>query len=280
MLARLPGLVASHSSHITWFERELVPAKFTLERFAGARRLFDVDDTIWLASDRPFSEEIASRCYGVIAGSRFLADHYKKQGARVWIVPTSVNTLLWRPPERPKSAEWTIGWTGTSSNLKYLYDIEEPLADFLMEHPGSQLLVVCDTEPLFKRIPPHRLRFERWTPEREVSLVQEMDVGLAPLADTEWARGKCALKMLMYMAVGIPVVCSPVGANKEVLEKGNAGFSAVTPDDWYEALRLLFEDQELTSRLGAIGREVVEEHYSVRKNAFELARIFQMVACA
>src|SRR4028119_290829 len=115
MLARLPGLIASHSSHITWFERELVPAKFTLERFAGARRLFDVDDTIWLANNRPFSEEIVSRCYGVIAGSRFLANHYEKQGARVWIVPTSVDTMLWRPPEKPKSAEWTIGWTGTAS---------------------------------------------------------------------------------------------------------------------------------------------------------------------
>ena len=278
ILARLPGLVASHSGHITWFERELVPGKVTLERFAGTRRLFDVDDAIWLISGSSFSEEIASSCYGVIAGNRFLGDHYKKQGARVWVVPTSVDTGLWRPSDRPESAEWTIGWTGTSSNLGYLYAIEEPLGDFLVQHPGSRLLVVCDKEPVFKRIPRHGWRFEQWSPEREVNLVQEMDVGLMPLADTEWARGKCALKMLMYMAVGIPLVCSPVGANKEVLEHGDAGFSAITPNDWYEALCRLFDDRVLSSRLGATGRRVVEEHYSVHRNVVVLAKIFQEVA--
>ena len=281
ILTRLPRLAASQLGHITWFERELVPAKFTLERFAGTPRLFDVDDAIWLLdNDSSFSEKIVSRCYGVIAGNHFLADHYKKLGARVWVVPTSVDTEMWKPLTRPESAEWTIGWTGSASNLGYLYAIEEPLADFLAQHSRSRFLIVCNKEPSFKKIPPHSWRFEQWSPEREVSLVQEMDVGLMPLADTEWARGKGALKMLMYMAVGIPVVCSPVGVNKEVLEQGNVGFSAVTPNDWYEALGLLFDDRGLASRFGATGRKVVVERYSVRKNAIVLAKIFQEVACA
>ncbi len=104
-----------------------------------------------------------------------------------------------------------------------------------------------------------------------------MDVGLMPLADTEWERGKCAFKMLSYMAVGRPVVVSPIGANREVLERDEVGLPAVTPDDWHCALRQLFDHPEAAVRMGAAGRAVVEAHYSVRRSAETLAQIFQQV---
>ncbi|MFN2515431.1 MAG: glycosyltransferase family 4 protein [Pyrinomonadaceae bacterium] len=279
IIARLPGVVASRATDITWFRRELITGKATLERFVGGKRLFDVDDAIWLTGAPSFSERIVSHCDGVIAGNSFLAQHYEKIGARVWIVPTSIDTNVWLPQTiKRESKEWTIGWIGTWSNAKYLYSVEEPLADFLAEHSDVRLLIVCDRKPAFTRIPTNRWHFQRWSPDRETRLVQEMDVGLMPLDDTEWTRGKCGFKMLSYMAVGLPVVVSPVGANEEVLSHGEVGFAVRTASDWYEALQRLYQDREMATRMGKAGRTVVEDHYSVERNAKLLANIFQQVA--
>jgi glycosyltransferase involved in cell wall biosynthesis len=99
-----------------------------------------------------------------------------------------------------------------------------------------------------------------------------------PLPDTDWSRGKCAFKMISYMAVGASVVVSPIGANQEVLQKADAGLPAVSGNDWYEALRLLFHDRKRARTLGLAGRQLVEEEYSVSKNACVLAKIFAEVA--
>lgn len=279
-LGRLPGVLAARRSDITWLERELIPGRSTLERFAGRRRLFDVDDAIWLLSETRFSEEIAEMCDGVIAGNQYIADHYRERGARTWVVPTSIDTDVWRPLERREGEGLTIGWIGSQSNLPYLYEIEEALADFLTGHDDARLLIVCDRDPSFKKIPARSWRFVPWSPQTEVSLVREMDAGLMPLADTAWTRGKCAFKMISYMAVGIPVVVSPVGVNREILEQAEVGLAARSTDEWYDALRALYEDRDLGLRLGAAGRRLVEEKYSVNSNVVALAEIFLEVAGA
>lgn len=152
LLARLPGLLAARAGKVTWLERELAPGKLALERFAGARRLFDVDDAIWLNASN-FSERLAELCDGVVAGNEFIADHYRKLGARVWTIPTSLDTTQWQPGLAARRDRWTIGWTGTSSNLEYLYLIEDALADFLGDDRPAQLLVVCDRRPVLKKLP-------------------------------------------------------------------------------------------------------------------------------
>jgi glycosyltransferase involved in cell wall biosynthesis len=281
MLGRLRGLRATRLSDITWLEREMIPGRLSLERFAGRRKLFDVDDAIWLLNETRFSEQIAELCDGVIAGNQFIADHYRQQHARVWVVPTSIDTEVWKPAEvRTPRARWMIGWIGSASNLPYLYGIEEPLADFLNEHPEAHLRVVSDRVPSFKRIPPSSWSFVCWSPDGEVRLVQEMDVGLMPLPDTEWTRGKCAFKMISYMAAGLPVVVSPVGVNSRILGQGEVGLAAASSEEWYDALLGLFEDRSLATRMGAAGREVVLEHYSVSHNVSRLADIFREVAGA
>lgn len=278
-LLRVPGLLASQSSDITWLGRELLSGRSGLERRAGTKRLFDVDDAIWLVYPQSnFSEEIARDSAGVIAGNSFLAAHYEEAGARVWTVPTSIDTNIWQPSEKQASDVWTIGWTGTWSNLKYLSEIEQPLADFLATHAESRLLVVSDRRPAFSKIPAARWSFVQWSPASEVRAVQAIDVGLMPLADTEWARGKCAFKMLSYMSVGLPVVASPFGVNREILQTHDVGFAATVHDDWHEALLRLYDDRALASRLGRNGRAVVEEHFSVNANAAKLAAIFREVA--
>ncbi len=285
LLARAPALLAAKSSDITWLEREMTPGRLTAEGFAGRRRVLDVDDAIWLASGSDFSERLAAQCDGVIAGNETIAGHYRPHARRVWVVPTAVDTRRWRPASNTRDAEgqasrqskWTIGWTGTSSNLAYLYAQEEPLADFLAQNADAELLVVCDRRPRFKKIPRGSYRFARWSAESEVERVQEMKAGLMPLPDTEWARGKCAFKLIQYMAVGIPFVASPVGANLHVLGQGRAGLPAASAQGWFDALCRLHADAEESARMGRAGRALVEEHYSVERNAEALAGVFREV---
>ena len=124
---RLPGLLASQFSDVAWLGRELVSGKATWEGWAGRKRVLDVDDAIWLpyesAYESDFSAEIARRCDGVIAGNHFLQQHYERIGTRVWLVPTSVDTEAWQPPGARPSRPWTVGWIGSWSNLKFLYEI-------------------------------------------------------------------------------------------------------------------------------------------------------------
>lgn len=275
---RAPGLVAARSTDITWLGRELVSGKFTLENFAGRKRIFDVDDAIWTPYPSDFSAEIVRHCSGVIAGNRFLSDHYCKLGSQVWLIPTCVDTDVWKPPAAPHGGQWTIGWMGSWSNLPYLQEIEEPLADFLLRHPDCRLLVVSNRRPSFKNMPAGAWDFVPWSTENEIVQTQRMNVGLMPLLDSESSRGKCGFKMLCYMSVGLPVVASPVGVNAEILAHNRLGFAAASPGDWLQALECLYGDRDLGPRMGAAGRAVVEERYSVRANAPKLAGIFRQVA--
>jgi glycosyltransferase involved in cell wall biosynthesis len=278
MALRLPGLLASKFSDVTWLGRELVSGRYSLEGLAGKKRVFDVDDAIWLPYKSDFSAEIVQHCDGVIAGNQFLADHYQRLGAKVWLVPTAVDTDEWRPPIQQVNQDWTIGWIASWANLEFLYEIEEPLAQFLEDHPGSRLLIVCTRKPAFKKLSDKKWEFVQWSAENEVARVQQMDVGLMPLRDDNWSRHKCGLKALEYMAVGLPIVISPVGVNAEILNRDEVGFAATSGNDWYAALERLFTESELGPRMGAAGRRVVQEHYSVTANAPKLANIFREVA--
>lgn len=277
LLARLPGVVAGRRGDITLLQRELIPGRRTLEKFAG-RLLFDVDDAVWLTQHANSIDRLAGDSRGVIAGNEFLANYFRGLGARVWVVPTSVDAEVWTPAPKRERDEWVVGWSGTASNLKYLYALEEPLADFLTRHRDAKLLVVSDREPRFEKLPRHCWRFERWSPAEEVRQVQRMDIGLMPLAATDWERGKCGCKMLTYMAVGAATIASPVGVGGDILRQGEVGCAAVTNVDWYNALGRLYADRELASKMGATGRALLEERYSVHQNAAALADIFRQVA--
>jgi glycosyltransferase involved in cell wall biosynthesis len=115
----------------------------------------------------------------------------------------------------------------------------------------------------------------RWDAKVEATALQEMSVGIMPLPDNEWTRGKCSFKMLQYMAAGVPAVVSPVGMNKEVLSKGQVGFAVTTDKQWYEALETLYKDKKLQLNMGNTARKVVEEYFSAQKVADSLAGIFK-----
>jgi glycosyltransferase involved in cell wall biosynthesis len=168
---------------------------------------------------------------------------------------------------------YVIGWTGTAGNLKYLEGIEEPIGEFLRHHRDWQLWVVADEPPSFRKIPANRFRFIRWSPDTEALVVQRMQIGLMPLQDNEWTRGKCSFKMLQYMASGVPCIVSPVGMNADILKLGRVGLSARNEDEWYEALLTLSGDSELAHTMGSAGRTIAEQYFDTSVVGHRLAQV-------
>jgi glycosyltransferase involved in cell wall biosynthesis len=168
-----------------------------------------------------------------------------------------------------------IGWTGTSVNFEYLYSLEDALIHVFDRYTQVNLLVVADRAPEFRKLPTSRVEFVRWTPQVDKSSVARMSIGVMPLKDSEWARGKCSYKMLCYMAAHLPVVVSPVGMNSEVLACGNIGYGASNTPEWIDSLSHLIENHSLRLAMGEAGRRVVESQFSLNQLAGQYAGVFR-----
>lgn len=281
LTTRAPGLAASRCANATWLERPLREGLLTLEPLLKGPVVFDVDDAVWLhpPAGRWAARSIARRAAVVVAGNEFLADWFSPYARDVRVVPTAVDTERWQPGEQARAdGRFVVGWTGTASNLPNLYAIEAPLARFVARRADAELLVVADQRPHFARIPPERVRFVPWSSACESAAVRQMSVGVMPLPDSEWARGKCSFKMLQYMACGVPVVVSPVGMNAEVLAMGQVGLAARTSSEWYEAIEALYLDQARAEEYGRAGRLVVELRFSAAIVGATLAHLFRELA--
>ncbi len=267
IITRAPGLIGSWKAGVTWLEREMHPGCLTFEPFLKRPYVFDVDDAIWLTPPfgRRASISIARNAECVLAGNSYIAEWFGSYAKDVRIVHTAVDTHRIKPRNHRRSEStgraFTIGWTGTSSNYTYLYEIEGPLEQFLKTH-NAKFLVMADEPPKFRRLHPNQVRYIKWSPEIEVEVLAQMDVGLMPLPSTEWSMGKCSFKMLQYMASGVPVVVSPIGMNADVLSMGQVGFPAESHADWYEALVSFFKDPFLSYKCGETGRLIVERYFS------------------
>jgi glycosyltransferase involved in cell wall biosynthesis len=194
----------------------------------------------------------------VICGNRELAARLPHE--RHELLATPVDTDRFSPAAVGPPSGKVLGWVGHADNLDYLASLAEPLREVARRHPGLRLVVVAD-RPL--ELPGLEVEFRPWSLEREVACFEGMAVGLMPLADTPWARGKCAFKAIQYMALGIPAVLSPVGMNREVIEDGANGFLAGSPERWVEALDRLLSDSDLAMRVGKEGRRTAVHEYSL-----------------
>lgn len=261
---------------VTLVQRSLISSMRTFECLSTRPLILDVDDAVFLQGWPGWHDSLAQRATHVICGNEYLAEHYR-QLAPVSVIPTTVDTQKFVPSLNP-SENPVIGWSGTSSGLMFLESIEKSLGIVLKRFPSAKLKVICDRPPNFRALPADRIMFEQWTPELEVAGLQSFTVGLMPLLDTPWSRGKCAFKMLTYMAVGIPVVVSPVGPNKEILELGRAGFAASKAEDWVEALSRLLQDPALSMEMGSKGRSIVEQHFDCEVHAAALADVINQAS--
>lgn len=247
-----------------------------LERMMARRDrlVFDFDDAIWtpsLAYPNPVDRlrdfgktaAILGLARGVIAGNAHLADYaaaHARPGTRIDVLPTVVDAAVYRPAPRPSDGTVTVGWIGTPRGSSYLRDLVPALRAVARRRPEVRFVFV-GAEPFDAEGAP--VTFRDWSLTREPADVAGFDVGLMPLTDDAETRGKCAFKLVQYMACGVPGIASPVGANLEVLSDGETGLFAKGTDAWADAMDRLIGDAALRGRMGAAGRARAEAAYSL-----------------
>lgn len=252
----------SKSADISIIQREFLASLSTLEGMVKHPKIFDFDDAIYLRQRFGGVDKIIKRVDAVFCGNSVLAEYAEKYNKNIYIVNTPVDINRFIPVNKKYSNQIIIGWSGTAANYQSLYSIEDSLAKVLNSHKNIKLLISSNEPPKFKILSENKFDFIKWSPSNEVKVIQTMDIGIMPLEDTLWNRGKCAYKMLLYMACGIPVVVSPIGMNADVLNLSAVGYGAKTNDDWVDALFTLVMNENLRVELGLNGRKTVVKYYS------------------
>ncbi len=247
--------------------------------------VFDFDDAIFVRYRSPsnaywsylkFAGKTATLCNKasqVMAGNAYLADYASRHNDAVTVIPTTIDTDLYRPERRRPRDDGTvtIGWTGSHSTAQHLERLRPALTE-LAAHKPFRLVVVGAKVP---EIPGALIEARAWSAATEVDDLSDIDIGIMPLPDDAWSRGKCGLKALQYMGLGIPAVVSPVGVNTEIIADGVNGLIADTDDEWLDRLTSLINDAALRSKLGRAARETVEQRYSAKHIAPRVAAIFR-----
>lgn len=270
---RVPDVLRSFGYNLIFFQREMLSTFTTWEPITKRPRVLDVDDAIWAHRRGDFARRLAEICEHVICGNQFLAEQFSRWNPQVSILPTPVDTNVFCPGEQPAALDRpVIGWMGLPSGFNYLYTIERALAAVLERHPEAVLRIVSSRRPEFRNLPPEQVQWIPWSQKDEAGMIQDMTIGIMPLDDSLFARGKCSFKMLLYMACGLPVIVSPVGMNAEVLGQGNVGFGPTNESEWVEGLSELLKNAELRSEMGRTGREMIVKQYSVQALAPQLAK--------
>jgi glycosyltransferase involved in cell wall biosynthesis len=288
LAGRLPGL---RSFDAIWIHREAAPfgppiIEMLVRYVLGKPTVFDFDDAIWMAEGRESLLMRLMRCRwkvalfcrmsaAVIPGNKYLSQFAGQYNDHVVVVPTSVDTVSYFNAVKVhrKSDRVVVGWTGSRSTNRYLSLIDTMLGELKVEMPFD-VKVVSNVRPEVSIA----AEFVAWRRETEIADLLSFDIGLMPLDDSEWSQGKCGFKLIQYMALGIPVVASAVGANKEIVRHGVDGFLCRTAEDWKTALRRLVLDPELRQAMGRSARARVEQLYDVADQARSLAAIFKSCA--
>lgn len=261
----------------------LLPAALEL----GMMRLpyvYDMDDAFYLRYRigrkrllRPMLgdkfDKVMAGAAAVTAGNRRLADYSRAHNRDVTELPTVVDTDRYVPRSSRKPGVFTVGWIGSPSTTLYLRELVDPLSALGRELP-VEFVVVGGPAPAIPNVDVVEVP---WREDTEVGLINTFDVGVMPLTDDEWARGKCAFKLIQYMACGVPVIASPVGANVDVVTP-ECGLLASSVDEWVAAMRELHADTPLRLAMGDAARQRVVEHYSLRGAVPRFADVIRRVA--
>ena len=258
----------------------LSPLELIWLRRTGATYVFDFDDAIMFRDSAHQKFESWQRRWRfrrmvtdartVIAGNKYLAGWASRYSERVTVIPTALDLTAYPERRAACTREPVIGWIGTRINLMYLRAIVPALARLGRKRPDVKLKIVADG---VLDIPGVQVTNKRWSLPDEVDDVLSFQVGIMPLPDDPWTRGKCAVKILQYFAAAVPVVCSPVGVNVEVVEHGRSGYFAATEDEWVDRLDELLESEERRRRFGDAGRQMVERRYSIAANLETLSEV-------
>jgi glycosyltransferase involved in cell wall biosynthesis len=293
-------------SDIVFFQKKRVH-RFWLKRIKakGAKLIYDFDDAVMFNSSRhPVPESplrmrhfvsMVKRCHGIIAGNSYLKSLAEPYNKNIWILPTTIDTdkyriknttseIAARPggyrdarnDNKEDMKQMILGWIGGSKSLVFLKALQPMLDRIAEKHSNVALKIVCDSFFESGKMP---IIKKAWSEADEAPDVLSFDIGLAPLPDDPWSRGKCATKLLQYMASGIPAVASAVGAHNEIIRDNVNGCLAKNDNEWFDKLSRLIEDVTLRQRLGAAARQTADQNYSVKANAPKLEEILRKILC-
>ncbi len=251
----------------------------------GISFIFDFDDAIFVPYVSPsngylsylkFPAKTGTICKlaaHVMVGNSYLADYARQTTDKVTIIPTTIDTQKYRIEPREENRIPVIGWSGSYSTVQHLDTLARVLAR-LAEREKFRLRVIGTNNYQIEGVD---VEVMNWNAKTEIDDLRPIDIGIMPLPDDPWSRGKCGLKALQYMALGIPSVCSSVGVNAEIISDGENGYLAATEDEWVEKLTLLLKSIALRKQLGWQGRATVEANYSAAAQAPRVYRIFESV---
>lgn len=250
-----------------------------------AKIIFDFDDSIWLENISEGNKNLAwlkradktaaliALSDLVFAGNAYLANYTRQFNENVVIVPTTIDTDEYRRANKSISSPICIGWSGSITTIQH-FQFALPYLKILKEKYGSKICFKVIGDSSFENTE-LGIQGISWQKDSEILDLSTIDIGIMPLPDDEWAKGKCGLKGLQYMSLGIPTVMSPVGVNTDIIQDGVNGFLCTTTKEWVEKLSLLIESATLREELGKAGRLTVEAKYSVNANKNLYLRYFE-----
>lgn len=265
----------------TFFERHLSKKKLPF--------IYDFDDSVWLADTSPGNQKFEwlkkpekvfesmrlANC--VLAGNAYLAEKAKLHAKDVRLVPTTIDTSVHIPMPNMRTAERVvIGWSGSISTIKH-FQILKPVLKRLIEKYDQAIEIMVMANQVYQD-PELPITSLIWTSNYEVQNLNRFHIGIMPLPDDEWSRGKCGLKGLSYMACEVATVMSPVGVNTEIITSGENGFLASTENEWFNTLCQLIEQKDLREKIAKAGRKTVEIKYSVSANFTKYFQAFEDVS--
>ena len=250
----------------TWFERAFHRGR--------AKVVYDFDDSIWLSNvsdanrrwkwvkDAGKTSKLIGLADLVLAGNAYLADYARHYNTHVTVMPTTIDTDEYLPRTSRTEGPVVIGWSGSLTTIQHFKHAVPALLQLKKKY-GDRIAirVIGDGSFRHEELGIHGLP---WKKETELDDLRAIDIGIMPLPDDEWARGKCGLKGLQYMALAIPTLMSPVGVNSDIIQDGVNGFLPKTEAEWVEVISRLVEDAELRGSIGTAARRTVVEHYSLQ----------------
>ena len=247
--------------------------------------IYDFDDAIWIKDVSEVNKKLSwlkspnktakiiSYASTIIAGNTYLANYALQFNKNVQVIPTTIDVGYHSKKNNITSIEKIrIGWTGTITTNNHLQLIFPVLAEIKKKYPQVELVMISNAPIIDSSIETNYLKWDR---ETEINDLSTFDIGIMPLPNDEWAKGKCGFKGLQYMALEIPTVMSPVGVNTEIIQDGVNGFLAKNEQDWIEKLSILIESKELREKIGKEGRKTVVEMYSINAQQEEFVKIIK-----
>lgn len=274
-LARRRLLKRARGYDAVILQRKLLdPGDVRVLRRHSRKLFYDVDDAVmyhsrpvgpiaaWRTRRRFRAVALSVDC--VVAGNEYLANLFRAQGSTAAILPTVVDPGHYQVKSHQLTETPTLVWIGSQSTLPYLEQIAEVLSEAAKRVPGLRLITIADKAFSDSPILSEHIA---WSEAGESAALIRGDIGIAPTPEDRWTLGKCGFKIVQYMAAGLPVIGSPVGANREIVVPGETGYLPQSPDEWVDAIAALADNPAKRQSLGLAGRNRIEEHFSIDRAA-------------